>query len=110
MVRSRIGRIAQQLLQFAKVQGRSQKHTGRRPRRLQLESMEARRLMATLASSSSIRNVFQVAEDAILSESLFPSDSHASGNELAAILIDSPTLGSITLNEDGTFLYVPDPD
>jgi VCBS repeat-containing protein len=38
------------------------------------------------------------------------NDTDADGNTLSAVLVSRPTLGSLNLNADGSFVYTPDPN
>ncbi len=57
---------------------------------------------------------YSIAEDNVLTvaaaNGVLANDSDPDGDPLAAALVTNPTNGSLTLNEDGSFTYTPDPD
>ena len=54
---------------------------------------------------------YNVAEDSVLNigftEGVLANDTDAEGNELSAALVSGPTNGTLALNADGSFTYIP---
>ena len=57
---------------------------------------------------------YNVAEDSVLNigftEGVLANDTDAEGNELSAALVAGPTNGTLALNADGSFTYIPNAD
>ncbi|MCA9135963.1 MAG: tandem-95 repeat protein [Planctomycetales bacterium] len=52
-------------------------------------------------------DVFAGSEDTALSGNVLVNDTDANGDVLTAAIVDSPVNGTVTLNADGSFTYVP---
>ena len=52
-------------------------------------------------------DAYEVNEDATLSGNVLANDSDGDGDELAAILVSSPSHGTLDLNPGGSFTYTP---
>jgi VCBS repeat-containing protein len=59
-------------------------------------------------------DTYMVDEDQVLTvsaaEGVLANDQDAEGDPLTAILVEDPVGGTVTLNEDGSFEYIPDRD
>jgi len=55
-------------------------------------------------------DILSTQEDTALNGNVLSNDSDADGDPLTANLGSGPTNGQLTLNEDGTFTYTPDPN
>ncbi len=79
-------------------------------RRLPLEQLETRRLLASvpIAQSDAYSGLVGLALE-IVDQSVLDNDVDLDRDPLVAVLVDSPSNGSVDFNDDGTFGYTPDP-
>jgi len=75
-------------------------------RRLRMESLEARSLLAVVASN----DVYAAVEDTplvVASPGVLDNDTDPNNDGLSAFVVDNPTHGTLSLNSDGSFSYTP---
>lgn len=78
----------------------------------QLEALEGRLLMT--AAPVAVDDGYTAGEEEELvvdaGEGVLANDSDEDGDDLTAVLVDGPANGTLTLNEDGSFNYLPNTD
>jgi hypothetical protein len=82
----------------------------RKPRRLRLESLEGRSLLATITAVDD--DMYSVNEDEpfVAAVSVLSNDYTDYGNDpLSAVIVEEPLHGTLDFSPDGTFSYTPDP-
>jgi VCBS repeat-containing protein len=75
-------------------------------RRLRMESLEGRSLLAVVASN----DVYAAVEDTplvVAAPGVLDNDANSNDDGLSAILVDNPAHGTLSLNSDGSFSYTP---
>jgi VCBS repeat-containing protein len=75
-------------------------------RRLRMESLEGRSLLAVVASD----DVYAAVEDTplvVAAPGVLDNDANSNEDDLSAILVDNPGHGTLSLNSDGSFSYTP---